>query len=195
MSQVKISGNASGTGVLTISAPNTNTDRSITIPDKAGAIAVGAGTIVQVVHASTETEVVVSTETFTDIGLSASITPSSSSNKVLVQINPVARWDRSAANAGGGYRILRDSTIVHSPQQGSGSGPLEERFQFNGATGSLFWTRTSLMILDSPASTSSLTYKVQGANHDNASNGDVTFQQNSTTYNSKSYITLMEVVA
>jgi hypothetical protein len=49
MSQVKISGNASGTGVLTIAAPNTNTDRSITIPDKAGAIAVGAGTIVQVV--------------------------------------------------------------------------------------------------------------------------------------------------
>ena len=44
MSQVKISGNASGTGVLTIAAPNTNTDRSITLPDKAGAIAVGAGT-------------------------------------------------------------------------------------------------------------------------------------------------------
>ena len=38
MSQVKISGNASGTGVLTISAPNTNTDRTINIPDTAGNI-------------------------------------------------------------------------------------------------------------------------------------------------------------
>lgn len=33
MSQVKISGNASGTGVLTLQAPNTNTDRTITLPD------------------------------------------------------------------------------------------------------------------------------------------------------------------
>jgi hypothetical protein len=38
MSQVKITGNASGTGVLTISAPNTNTDRTINIPDNAGDI-------------------------------------------------------------------------------------------------------------------------------------------------------------
>jgi hypothetical protein len=38
MSQVKISGNASGTGVLTIAAPNTNTDRTINIPDTAGDI-------------------------------------------------------------------------------------------------------------------------------------------------------------
>ena len=38
MSQVKISGNASGTGVLTIQAPNTNTDRTINIPDNAGDI-------------------------------------------------------------------------------------------------------------------------------------------------------------
>ena len=38
MSQVKITGNASGTGVLTIAAPNTNTDRTINIPDTAGDI-------------------------------------------------------------------------------------------------------------------------------------------------------------
>jgi len=34
MSKVKIKGNASGTGVLTIEAPNTNTDRTITLPDE-----------------------------------------------------------------------------------------------------------------------------------------------------------------
>ena len=34
MSKVKIQGNASGTGVLTIEAPNTNTDRTITLPDE-----------------------------------------------------------------------------------------------------------------------------------------------------------------
>jgi len=36
MSKVKIEGNASGTGTLTISAPNTNTDRTLTLPDTAG---------------------------------------------------------------------------------------------------------------------------------------------------------------
>jgi hypothetical protein len=38
MSKVKIQGNASGTGVLTISAPNTSTDRTITLPDSTGTI-------------------------------------------------------------------------------------------------------------------------------------------------------------
>ena len=38
MSSVKIQGNASGTGVLTITAPNTNTDRALTIPDSGGEI-------------------------------------------------------------------------------------------------------------------------------------------------------------
>jgi hypothetical protein len=38
MSKVKIEGNASGTGTLTIAAPNTNTDRTLTLPDGAGEI-------------------------------------------------------------------------------------------------------------------------------------------------------------
>ena len=44
MSQVKISGNASGTGVLTISAPNTNTDRTLSLPDSAGEISTNKST-------------------------------------------------------------------------------------------------------------------------------------------------------
>jgi hypothetical protein len=38
MSKVKIQGNASGTGVLTLEAPNTNTDRTITLPDGTGTL-------------------------------------------------------------------------------------------------------------------------------------------------------------
>ena len=38
MSKIKIVGHASGTGVLTIAAPNTNTDRTITIPDVTGTL-------------------------------------------------------------------------------------------------------------------------------------------------------------
>ena len=38
MSKVKIRGHASGTGVLTVTAPNTNSDRTITLPDSTGTI-------------------------------------------------------------------------------------------------------------------------------------------------------------
>ena len=38
MAKVKIQGNASGTGVLTIAAPNTSTDRTITLPDATGTL-------------------------------------------------------------------------------------------------------------------------------------------------------------
>jgi len=39
MSKVKITGHASGTGVLTVTAPNTSTDRTITLPDATGTLA------------------------------------------------------------------------------------------------------------------------------------------------------------
>ena len=45
MSKVKIEGNASGSGTLTISAPATNTDRSLTLPDGAGEILTDASTL------------------------------------------------------------------------------------------------------------------------------------------------------
>jgi len=155
-----------------------------------------SGAILQVVSVASETETTVSSTSYTDIGLSASITPSSSTNKVLVLVSAVGRWtNSSSSNTGGGSRILRDSTAIHTAQQNSGSTPLEERFQFNGSTTGLFWTRLNVHVLDSPASTSSLTYKVQAAMHTTTGSGNVTFQQNSSISNSTSYITLMELVA
>jgi len=45
MSKVKIQGNASGTGVLTVTAPNTSTDRTITLPDSTGTLATTADSV------------------------------------------------------------------------------------------------------------------------------------------------------
>ncbi len=42
MAKVKIQGHASGTGVLTVTAPNTSTDRTITLPDSTGTLATTA---------------------------------------------------------------------------------------------------------------------------------------------------------
>jgi len=44
MAKVKITGHASGTGVLTVTAPNTSTDRTITLPDSTGTLATTADT-------------------------------------------------------------------------------------------------------------------------------------------------------
>jgi|2_EtaG_2_1085320.scaffolds.fasta_scaffold40294_2 hypothetical protein len=38
MSKIKLTGNSSGTGVLTVTAPNTSTDRTITLPDGTGTL-------------------------------------------------------------------------------------------------------------------------------------------------------------
>jgi hypothetical protein len=40
MSKIALTGNASGTGTLTIAAPNTNSDRTLDLPDGAGTVAV-----------------------------------------------------------------------------------------------------------------------------------------------------------
>ena len=47
MSQVKIQGNASGTGIFTIAAPNSNTDRTLNLPDSSGTIATAESTLSQ----------------------------------------------------------------------------------------------------------------------------------------------------
>jgi hypothetical protein len=47
MSKVAITGNASGTGVFTIASPNSNSDRTLNLPDSAGTIATAESTLVQ----------------------------------------------------------------------------------------------------------------------------------------------------
>lgn len=45
MSLVKVQGNASGTGIFTIASPNSNTDRTLTLPDATGTVQVSGNPI------------------------------------------------------------------------------------------------------------------------------------------------------
>ena len=47
MAKVKITGHASGTGIITITAPNTSTDRTITLPDADVTLGTPEGTVVK----------------------------------------------------------------------------------------------------------------------------------------------------
>lgn len=46
MSKIALTGNALGSGTLTLAAPNTNTDRTLTLPDEAGTVLTSASTTV-----------------------------------------------------------------------------------------------------------------------------------------------------
>ena len=140
------------------------------------ATSVTRGKILQVVHGFSTTAFSTSSDTMADIGLSAAITPSSSSNKVLVFGN-IGGIETSSTNNYGSGRLLRDSTSI-IPDIDRGVGYTAD----TGRAG----TNSSFFILDSPSTTSSITYKVQFRRH---SGGTITTQTN----DSRSAITLMEV--
>jgi len=150
---------------------------------QAGAVESGdlpAGSVIQVVSV-TKTDTFSTTSTsFVDVtGLSANITPTSATNKILIISNVYVSYDDSAL-----LQLLRDATPV-----GNGSsGFALVRF---GATneGSTF----SINHLDSPNSTSSLTYKIQ-AEVDGGSGGVfINRRKSDGLYTLSSHITLMEI--
>jgi hypothetical protein len=199
MSLVKIQGNASGTGEFTIAAPNSNTNRTLTLPDNTGTILTSAtttgfpaGSVLQVVSATYSTYTVISSTSYTDTGLSASITPTSSSSKILVivsQQNSVYRDTNSVIS--GGISLVRGSTTIlyseRTPMITAGTSSTS-----NIITGG----RQSIVYLDSPATTSSTTYKTQGQVSTTSNGGALRvndYQDVSGT--TVSTITLMEIAA
>lgn len=45
MSRIAFNGNALGTGTVTIASPNTNSDRTVTLPDETGTVVLGGGAL------------------------------------------------------------------------------------------------------------------------------------------------------
>jgi len=176
---IQINGNGTITGISVGGLPDgiVDTDMLAANAVSSAKLASGAGgDILQVVHGSTTTMFTTTSSTLADIGVSASITPSSSSNKILVFGN-IGGIETSGSNYGQGA-LLRDSTtIIADLDRGIGYTADSTR-QF---------TNAPFFILDSPSSTSSLTYKLQFRIP--AGGGTITTQTNS----SPSTITLMEV--
>jgi hypothetical protein len=116
------------------------------------------GSVLQVVHAYTESSTSVATTTYTDIGLSATITPSSTSSKILVTWNIIALLTDSSADRGYSISTLRDSTALYDPSGGWVNG-----YIYNPSTTTTLQntSHSSNTYLDSPSSTSALVYKCQ----------------------------------
>lgn len=144
----------------------------------------GAGAVLQVVQGTATTSVTSTSTTYVDTTLSASITPSSTSSKILVLVSQAVETYASNSTIMG-LRIVRDSTTLIATTRAWGDN--------TNAANDLHGT-ASMMFLDSPASTASLTYKTQfsRAVNSNGAYGNYCTVQSSTT-DSPSVITLMEI--
>lgn len=117
----------------------------------------GSGKVKQVVSTAKTDTFSTASASFTDItGLSVSITPTSASNKILV-ICTIGQVDGSGALAGG-IRLMRGTTAIGVGDAGSGQSQGSAGFIFNAGNRPMV---TGLTFLDSPATTSATTYKVQ----------------------------------
>ena len=125
------------------------------------------GKVLQVVQDTKLDTSYIQSTSFTDIGLSASITPSSSSNKVLVTVMLVGVSDHYFAPG----RLMRDTTEIAVPTAASNRPNHALNFaQTPSADGEVEYLNCTF--LDTPSTTSAVTYKVQVASRsDNASNG------------------------
>ena len=120
----------------------------------------------QVVTASTTTTTTTTSTSFVDAtGLSVSITPTSATSKILILTSCVFQsWaGSSGTNAGGVYQLVRGSTAI-------ANGDFLWIALGGSPTGFLTDTPTSISYVDSPATTSSTTYKLQFARSSGAAN-------------------------
>ena len=189
MSNVVIQGHASGTGDFTIAAPNSNTDRTLTLPDVTGNVVTtgdtstvtetmingSLGKVLQVVSTSGPGSTVSKTGAGELEIINAAITPSSTSNKIFITC------DSHAVGVGGSntylrIQIFRDTTNIKNGPYGGIPSVASAAITFG----------TSL--LDSPSSTSEITYSLKISRVSSGTNGWESPASSST-------ITLMEIAA
>ena len=153
-----------------------------------------SGGIIQV-KSTTKTDTFDTTNTsFTDItGLSVSITPTRADSKILVTYHTNASMEDDGYR--GGLRLMRDSTAIFVGDS-AGSRPQLSNHLVE-ATGTQQQFSYSGQTLDSPSSTSAVTYKLQAISLDsgrqiniNRSYGDGNDALNGRTASS---ITVMEI--
>lgn len=142
------------------------------------------GAILQVVQATYSTYVSVGT-TYTDSGLSCSITPTSTSSKILVLVTHAARiFMNASGERQGQLKLVRGATDIYENTYAIQLNATVGASSYMGVGGTC-----TVNYLDSPATTSAVTYKTQGKINSSANGASMDFQTNSHP----SVMILMEV--
>ena len=182
-----LNGNTSGS--TTINATDAVT-ATITLPSTTGTLLSTAnpqsGGVIQVVSVTYNTQTSIASETYVDTGLSASITPKFSTSKILVSVSHTATTQVGTNNVRVFFlELLRASTLIARKEMSAYGG--------TGANGYIeFPLDGSFLLLDTPATTSSVTYKTRGRVDNAGSWASIRINQSS---NGTSTIVLLEIAA
>ena len=143
----------------------------------------GSGnTVIQVVNATNSVAASTTGTPYVASNLTATITPLSSSSKILVIINATCVYTQlSAAAFGMGLQINRGATAIYTDTNNSDGGYIGSYANYIGSVRA----KTPLIYLDSPATTSATTYTL----YFSANNGTALISGSSSI----SSITLMEI--
>jgi len=141
----------------------------------------GGGKVLQVVSATITSATTIAVDTDTDTSITATITPTLATSTILVLVNFGVLIDNgSATGVDCGGKLLRGATTIMDYG-------INELVGLSGGDGLV--ARGALMILDTPATTSSTTYKLQARLETAGSSRTSIWQYGS----SPSTITLLEI--
>jgi len=194
--------NCSSSGSVALAAPASTAlgaDVVLNLPSHAGSLdrLERAGNILQVVNAETTTGVTTTDENnYTDTTLTGTITPTFASSKVLILVDQAYYSFHAGSYAYHGLEVFRGSQVIYVPNEGgapSTVGAYDFGFGSGSVTQTVLYGRASITLLDSPNTTSAVTYKTMGRPYGNSS---VSYQlAGGGAPRNKSTITLMEVAA
>ena len=182
--------NGSTSGSITLESPAVSGTNTLTLPASTGTVLTSAsntnfpaGSVLQVVSANITANTTTTSTTYVDTSVSLAITPKSASNKVLILISPSLYVTRNGVATSYGdiyFNIVRTSTEVNYAR-------LAINYGVN--TWSDYISQPFVSHLDSPATTSSTTYKMQ------IKTGQASISIQNNVGNLPSTITLIEIAA
>ena len=136
------------------------------ISGASGAIAV-TGSVVQVLQGERLTIQANSSNTYADV-VTQAITPKFSTSKILIQCSGVANSDQNNACY---FKVFRDSTEIGSGTGGDHYNVIAAVTTPTHSSGSGFDVKAfSIQHLDSPSTTSAITYKLKAAAYNGSTN-------------------------
>ena len=203
-----------GGGSVSFNATDTANDVTLTVPasnasvltdssnipaaNLTGSLPAGmGGKVLQVLQAVKSDAFSTTSTSLVDVsGLSVSITPSSTSSKILVHVDLLL----SASYFIGHAQLVRNSTLIYRADS-AGNRPIDSITFAQNPSNDGIMQRSSIMYLDSPSTTSATTYKVQASTRKDAAGSGVfyinrtTQDRDTTGYDARgvSSITVMEI--